>query len=79
MAHKAHNPFSPKRRVTMTWLIVLICGLVIALALILLARSLRKMSRGQCCEGCGDCSQKNSCSSVHRDEQDDPRGKPGSA
>ncbi len=42
--------------------IVIVCGLLIGLALFLLLRSLRKMSKGQCCEGCGGCPHRESCS-----------------
>lgn len=58
----------------MTALVVVLCGLVIALALYLLARSLWKMSRGQCCEGCSDCSQKDGCSSYRPDDVSPKKG-----
>ena len=44
--------------------VVVFCGLVIALALFLLVRSLRKMAKGRCCEGCDGCSQAGNCSSI---------------
>ncbi len=43
--------------------IVILCGLIIGLALFFLLRSLRRISKGECCEGCGDCPQRDSCSS----------------
>ncbi len=58
----------------MTAVVVVLCGLVIALALYLLVRSLRKMSRGQCCEGCSDCPQKHGCSSYHPDDVPPKKG-----
>ncbi|MGI6404843.1 MAG: FeoB-associated Cys-rich membrane protein [Oscillospiraceae bacterium] len=55
-------------------MIVILCGLVIALALYLLVRSLRKMSQGQCCEGCSGCSHKNNCSSYRPDDVTTKKG-----
>lgn len=44
-------------------IVVVVCGIIIALAIFLLVRSLRKMAKGRCCEGCAGCSQKEHCSS----------------
>lgn len=43
--------------------IVAVCGMLIGVALLLLARSLRRMVRGQCCEGCVGCAHARGCSS----------------
>lgn len=43
--------------------IVAFCGVVIGLALYLLIRSLRKMVKGRCCEGCAGCQHAATCSS----------------
>jgi hypothetical protein len=47
--------------------VIILCGLIIALAIYLFVRSMRKMSRGQCCEGCEGCSVKGNCSSADSD------------
>lgn len=53
----------------MTAAIVVLCGLIIALALYLLVRSVRKISKGQCCEGCTGCPHTNTCSSYRPEEE----------
>ena len=37
-------------------LVIIICAAVIGLALSLFVRSMRKMVRGSCCEGCSGCN-----------------------
>lgn len=60
-------------------LVVALCGLLIGLALYLLVRSLRKMVKGRCCEGCDGCSQTGNCSSLKavedRKKRNDHAGK----
>lgn len=52
--------------------VIILCAAVIGLALYLLIRSLRKMARGSCCEGCTGCRHASSCSS--RDPAVDEQG-----
>jgi hypothetical protein len=58
---------------TSTFLVIVFCGLLIGLALYLLIRSLRRMVKGRCCEGCDGCSQASNCSS--RDPSVKQKGK----
>jgi hypothetical protein len=46
------------------FIVIVFCGLLIGLALFLLIRSLRRMAKGRCCEGCDGCPQADNCSSV---------------
>lgn len=43
--------------------VVIICGIIIGLAVYLLIRSLRKMAKGRCCEGCAGCRYAADCRS----------------
>lgn len=60
-------------------LVIVFCGCLIGLALYLFVRSLRKMAKGRCCEGCAGCAQAENCSILHKDasaegEDTDERG-----
>lgn len=57
------------------YIVIGICVLIIAAALILFIRSLRNISKGRCCEGCAGCSQVHNCStreSNYKEELDEP-------
>lgn len=58
----------------MTVLIVILCGLIIALAVYFLIRSVRRMVKGQCCEGCGSCPRRDDCSGAPPDDQNTRKG-----
>lgn len=55
--------------------IIIFCGIIIGLAIYLLIRSLIKMSKGRCCEGCSGCPQAQNCSSIPDSEKHAQDGK----
>jgi hypothetical protein len=59
----------------LTFIVIVFCGLLIGLALFLLIRSLRRMIKGRCCEGCDGCSQASNCSSFDGQTKPNRAGK----
>ena len=53
------------------YIVIGFCILLIALALVLLVRTLCNMAKGRCCEGCKGCSQRQNCSSANDSERHD--------
>ena len=44
------------------YLIIGLCALIIAAALLLFIRAIRNIVKGRCCEGCDGCPQVHNCS-----------------
>ncbi|WMJ23819.1 FeoB-associated Cys-rich membrane protein [Paludicola sp. MB14-C6] len=54
----------------MEWIFYIICGLIVALAVFIVVREIRKMMKGKCCENCKSCGVKNQCGAVdHKEEK----------
>lgn len=54
----------------MIWLVYIICGIIVLLAIFILVKEIRKMLKGKFCENCKSCAVKDSCNSnVKKDEK----------
>lgn len=45
----------------MQWIVYVICGLLVILAIYIFVKEIRKMLKGKCCENCKHCTVKDRC------------------
>lgn len=58
------------------YIVIGICALLIAAALLLFIRSIRQMVKGRCCEGCAGCPQVHNCSTRQQNYKGEPKEPP---
>ncbi len=45
----------------MEWIVYIICGLLVVLAVYIFIKEIRKMLKGRCCDNCKHCNVKGQC------------------
>ncbi|MEG0899873.1 MAG: hypothetical protein RSD67_06945 [Oscillospiraceae bacterium] len=52
----------------MKYFIIGICVLIIVYAVVILIKTIIRMSKGKCCEGCSNCPTKHMCSVADKEK-----------
>ncbi|MEF9984515.1 MAG: hypothetical protein RR806_05710 [Oscillospiraceae bacterium] len=52
----------------MKYFIIGICILIIIYAVVILVKTIVRMSKGKCCEGCSNCPTKHMCSVADKEK-----------